>query len=148
MTLRERNLARLNEGRLREIFAVLVDNCGAALDDEECFIDDFTWRPDYYSASQPWSCGGYLDGTGGFYFGDDGIPAICCRLGDLDPETQRMLVGVHRLYLELAERWKNEDRRGRAREYRARRSAERKAVLEAKQRERRPRERLSALAAS
>ena len=146
MTRRDRNLARLNEERLKEVFAVLVANCGAASEDEERFLDDFSYNlKRYSSAAGCWRFDGYID-DGGFYFFEDGLPTLACAFGELDQETRRMLIGVNRIFVAMTERWRIEDRRARARERRAQARAIQQAEREARRRVAAPRERLSLLA--
>lgn len=145
MTRRQRNLARLNEDRLEQVFQVLVTNCGADAAEEGRFLTDMSHRLGSFSQATPWQFDGYL-GAGGFFFGSDGLPAICARLEDMDMETRSMLTGVHRLYGKLADAWRDEDKRARARERGAVKRAAKAAEREARLLQRAPRKRLSALA--
>jgi hypothetical protein len=146
MTRRQRNLARLNEDRLTQLYAVLVANCGADPAEEGRFLTDMAHRFAPFTQTVPWSFDGYLGDGGGFYFSSDGQAAVCCRLSDLDQETRGMLIGVNRIYGEMLDNWQAEDKLARARQLRAEARAAKAAEAEAKLQARAPRPRLSALA--
>lgn len=147
MTRRQRNLARLSEARLLEIYDLLVANCGASRDDAGRFLSDMTHRLGSFTQATPWSFDGYLGERGGFYFDREaGHPVIRCGLSEIDIETMGMLRGVHRLFDELLTRWQAEDKLARARERRAETQAAKAALAEARLLARAPRPRLSALA--
>lgn len=146
MTRRQRNLARLNEARLSELFAVLVANCGADPAEEGRFLTDMTYRLNSFTQATPWRFDGYL-GDGGFYFHrDEGCPAVSCGLSEIDQETRGMLIGTHRIFGEMLVNWRAEDKQARARQSRAEARAAKAAAAEARLSARAPRPRLSALA--
>ena len=146
VTKRERNQNRLNEERLKEVFAVLVANCGAPQEDEQRFLVDFSYNLERYAgAASCWGFDGYIGGNGGFYFSEDGIPALCCSFGVLDQEIRSMLFGVHNLFLAMRARWMKEDAKVRARERRDATRAAKQAEQEARRLAAAPRKRLSLL---
>lgn len=146
MTRRQRNLARLNEARIEQLFRILVANCGTDWAEEGRFLTDMTHRLSAFTQTTPWSFDGYLGDRGGFYFNNEGCPQICAGMSDIDQETRGMLIGVQRLFGEVVVNWQVEDKLAQARKRRAEARAAKAAEAEARLRASAPRPRLSALA--